>query len=208
MDAHLPTGSAPHDWEPDRARAALERDFNARVDIAGWLVLDPQMEESALRDRASRRCSRVMRKKWRASASRSCATSSVTWCCGCSTSTGAITWRRWITPPGHPSARLCQKDYRYEYSAKPLSCSPRSRRVKYEVASMLAKIEVRTQEQIDREEQERRETPDARLQASTPNCRARSPTGRGAVGLWCAASMGAPAAARAMAPSRDAVRAW
>src|SRR5258706_404079 len=52
MDAHLPTGSAPHDWDLSALDGALERDFNARVDIAGWLVLDPQLEEAALRDRA------------------------------------------------------------------------------------------------------------------------------------------------------------
>jgi len=55
MDAHLPTVSAPHDWDLTALDAALERDFNARWIFAGWLVLDPQMEESALRDRASRR---------------------------------------------------------------------------------------------------------------------------------------------------------
>jgi preprotein translocase subunit SecA len=59
-----------------------------------------------------------------------------------------------------------QKDYRYEYKREAFELfTAMLGRVKYEVASMLAKVEVRTQEEIDREEAERRERLMRALQA-------------------------------------------
>src|SRR3979490_3290838 len=50
-----------------------------------------------------------------------------------------------------------QKDYRFEYNREALGLfAARLDRVKFETVSVLTKIEVRTQEEIDREEEERR----------------------------------------------------
>ena len=59
-----------------------------------------------------------------------------------------------------------QKDYRFEYKREAFELfSAMLDRVKFDTVSMLAKIEVRTQEQIDREEAERRERLMRALQA-------------------------------------------
>jgi preprotein translocase subunit SecA len=59
-----------------------------------------------------------------------------------------------------------QKDYRYEYKREAFELfTAMLGRVKYDAAAMLARIEIRTQEQIDHEEAERRERLMRALQA-------------------------------------------
>jgi preprotein translocase subunit SecA len=59
-----------------------------------------------------------------------------------------------------------QKDYRYEYKREAFELfAAMLDRVKFETVSLLAKIEVRTQEDIDREEEERRQRLMRALQA-------------------------------------------
>ena len=59
-----------------------------------------------------------------------------------------------------------QKDYRFEYKREAFELfSAMLDRVKFDTVSTLAKIEIRTQEQIDREEAERRERLMQALQA-------------------------------------------
>ena len=59
-----------------------------------------------------------------------------------------------------------QKDYRFEYKREAFELfAAMLDRVKFETVSLLAKIEVRTQEEIDREEEERRERLMRALQA-------------------------------------------
>ena len=59
-----------------------------------------------------------------------------------------------------------QKDYRFEYKREAFELfAAMLDRVKFETVSMLAKIEVRTQEEVDREEEERRQRLMRALQA-------------------------------------------
>ncbi len=59
-----------------------------------------------------------------------------------------------------------QKDYRYEYKREAFELfAAMLDRVKFETVSVLAKIEVRTQEDVDREEEERRQRLMRALQA-------------------------------------------
>jgi preprotein translocase subunit SecA len=59
-----------------------------------------------------------------------------------------------------------QKDYRYEYKREAFELfTAMLGRVKYDVASQMSRIEIRTQEQIDRDEAERRERLMRALQA-------------------------------------------
>jgi preprotein translocase subunit SecA len=59
-----------------------------------------------------------------------------------------------------------QKDYRYEYKREAFELfSAMLDRVKFETASLLSKIEVRTQDEIDREEERRRQRLMQALQA-------------------------------------------
>ncbi len=202
MDAHLPVGSAPHDWDLTALDSALERDFNARVDIAGWLVLDPQLEEAALRDRAvqavlegyahkvARIGEPIMRHIERDVVLRMLDQH----------------WRDHLASMDYLKQGIylrgyAQKDYRYEYKREAFGLfTAMLGRVKYDVASMLAKIEVRTQEQIDREEQERRERLMRALQAQHAELPGALPPG-----VAVPAAGGAPAsAAAARIPAAEA----
>ncbi len=59
-----------------------------------------------------------------------------------------------------------QKDYRYEYKRESFELfTAMLERVKFEAASLLSKVEIRTQEEVDREEAERRERLMRALQA-------------------------------------------
>ncbi len=59
-----------------------------------------------------------------------------------------------------------QKDYRYEYKREAFEMfAAMLDRVKFETVSMLSKVEIRTQEEVDREEEERRERLMRALQA-------------------------------------------
>ncbi|MDE2218999.1 MAG: preprotein translocase subunit SecA, partial [Gammaproteobacteria bacterium] len=49
LDAHLPVGSAQHNWDLSALNEALQRDINASADEAGWLAADPQMDDGVLR---------------------------------------------------------------------------------------------------------------------------------------------------------------
>src|SRR5215212_454516 len=59
-----------------------------------------------------------------------------------------------------------QKDYRFEYKREAFELfAAMLDRVKFETVSTLAKIEIRTQEDVDREEEERRQRLTRALQA-------------------------------------------
>jgi preprotein translocase subunit SecA len=167
LDAHLPVGSAQHNWDLSALNEALQRDFNCSVDVAGWLAADPQMEDSVLRARVvqavldnyqhkvARIGAPIMRhverdvvlrqldQHWR-------------------DHLGAMDYLR----QGIHLRGYAQKDYRYEYKREAFELfTAMLGRVKYDAAAMLARIEIRTQEQIDREEAERRERLMRALQA-------------------------------------------
>jgi preprotein translocase subunit SecA len=68
-----------------------------------------------------------------------------------------------------------QKDYRYEYKRESFELfTAMLERVKFEAASRLAKVEIRTQEDIEREEAERRERLMRALQAQHAEIQAMS----------------------------------
>ena len=167
MDAHLPVGSAPKDWDLTALNEALQRDFTVTVDTSVWLAADPQMEDAALRtkvvqtvqDSYQQKITRigapVMRhverdvvlrqldQHWR-------------------DHLGAMDYLR----QGIHLRGYAQKDYRYEYKREAFDLfTAMLGRVKYDSASMLTKVEVRTQDEIDREEAERRERLMRALQA-------------------------------------------
>jgi preprotein translocase subunit SecA len=167
LDAHLPVGSAQHNWDLSALNEALQRDFNCSVDVAGWLAADPQMEDSVLRarvvqavlDNYQHKVARIgvpimrhverdvvlrqLDQHWR-------------------DHLGAMDYLR----QGIHLRGYAQKDYRYEYKREAFELfTAMLGRVKYDAAAMLARIEIRTQEQIDREEAERRERLMRALQA-------------------------------------------
>ncbi len=167
VDAHLPVGSAPQSWDLNSLNEALARDFGCAVDVAGWLVAEPQLEDGTVRARVVQAVQdsyqqkverigpelmrhierdvvlRQLDQHWR-------------------DHLGAMDYLR----QGIHLRGYAQKDYRYEYKREAFELfTAMLGRVKYDVASQMSKIEVRTQEQIDREEAERRERLMRALQA-------------------------------------------
>ena len=167
MDAHLPVGSAPHDWDLTALNEALQRDFNISVDTTAWLVADPQLEDSVVRTRVvqavldsyqhkvTRIGAPVMRHVERDVVLRQLDQH----------------WRDHLAAMDYLRQGIhlrgyAQKDYRYEYKREAFDLfTAMLGRVKYDAASTMTKVEVRTQEQIDREESERRERLMRALQA-------------------------------------------
>jgi len=157
VDAHLPVGSAPQNWDLGALNEALERDFGCHADVAGWLVAD--LEDATVRARivqavlegyeqkVARIGPEIMRhverdvvlrqldQHWR-------------------DHLGAMEYLR----QGIHLRGYAQKDYRYEYKREAFELfTAMLGRVKYDVAAMMSKVEIRTPDQIDREEAERRE---------------------------------------------------
>ncbi len=150
--------SLPQDWNLEGLQEALRRDFALGVDVRSWLQADPEIEQGALRARVLDTALAAYRLKVER--------------------TGAPImrhverdivlrmldqhWRDHLAAMDYLRQGIhlrgyAQKDYRYEYKREAFELfSAMLGRVKFDAAALLAKIEVRTQEQIDREEAERR----------------------------------------------------
>jgi len=159
VDAHLPVGSAPQSWDLSALNEALQRDFGCTVAVAGWLEADPLLEDGAVRSKVVQAVQdsyhqrvnhigpEVMRHIERDVVLRQL----------------DMHWREHLAAMDYLRQGIhlrgyAQKDYRYEYKREAFELfTAMLGRVKYDVAAMMSKIEFRTQEQIDREEEERRE---------------------------------------------------
>jgi preprotein translocase subunit SecA len=158
LDQFMPKHASPADWDLQGLSDAVLKDFNARIEPKAWLEQEPQLEEQVLRGRViqavheaydakvARFSAPVMRhiekevmlrmldQHWR-------------------DHLAAMDYLR----QGIHLRGYAQKDYRFEYKREAFELfSAMLDRVKFETVSLLAKIEVRTQEEIDREEEERR----------------------------------------------------
>src|SRR5690606_28209029 len=147
------------DWDLDGLAEAVLRDFNTRIDPKAWLEQEPELEEQALRERVIKAVHeayeakvarvgpavmrhvekdimlRVLDQQWR-------------------DHLAAMDYLR----QGIHLRGYAQKDYRFEYKREAFELfAAMLERVKFETVSILSKIEIRTQEEIDREEEERRQ---------------------------------------------------
>ncbi|MGH8254095.1 MAG: preprotein translocase subunit SecA, partial [Steroidobacteraceae bacterium] len=206
LDAHLPIGSAPHAWDLTSLNEALQRDFGVSVDIAGWLAADPQMEDSVLRTRVvdavldnyrqkvARIGAPIMRHVERDVVLRQLDQH----------------WRDHLAAMDYLRQGIhlrgyAQKDYRYEYKREAFELfTAMLGRVKYDSAAMLARVEIRTQDQIDREEAERRERLMRALQAQHAEMPTALAPGASDPGAGAGAGMGAGAGPGAAAGAGNA----
>ena len=158
VDQYLPKHVSSSDWDLEGLAEAVLKDFNARVEPKSWLEQQPDLEEPALRERLGREVVatydaktarigapvmrhiekdvmlRMLDQHWR-------------------DHLAAMDYLR----QGIHLRGYAQKDYRFEYKREAFELfSAMLDRVKFETVSVLTKIEVRTQEEIDREEAERR----------------------------------------------------
>ena len=163
LDQYMAKNASPSDWDLAGLSEALLKDFNTRVDVKALVEGEPELEEPALRGRlvaavkeaydakvmrvgAAEGGEPIMRhvekdvmlrmldQHWREHL-------------------GAMDYLR----QGIHLRGYAQKDYRFEYKREAFELfAAMLDRVKFETVTVLAKIEVRTQDEIDREEEERR----------------------------------------------------
>jgi preprotein translocase subunit SecA len=173
LDQYMPKSSSPEDWDLGALSDQLAKDFNVRVDVKALLdkpgeQQDEQLDESVvLRERVVAAVNQAYDAKV--------------------TRIGAPImrhvekdvmlrmldqhWRDHLAAMDYLRQGIhlrgyAQKDYRYEYKREAFEMfAAMLDRVKFETVSMLSKIEVRTQEEVDREEEERRQRLMRALQA-------------------------------------------
>jgi preprotein translocase subunit SecA len=163
LDQYMPKHAAQSDWDLQGLSDALLKDFNTRVDVKSWLDAEPELDEIALRGRLVAAVGeaydakvlrvgpaeqgepimrhvekdvmlRMLDQHWREHL-------------------GAMDYLR----QGIHLRGYAQKDYRFEYKREAFELfAAMLDRVKFETVSVLTKIEVRTQDEIDRQEEERR----------------------------------------------------
>jgi preprotein translocase subunit SecA len=167
FDEYALPNSLPRDWNLDGMQEALRRDFNLELDLKGWLEADPEIEQNLLRARvleASRSAYQQKVERIGAPIMRHIERDVVL-------RTLDQHWRDHLAAMDYLRQGIhlrgyAQKDYRFEYKREAFELfSAMLGRVKFDTVSTLAKVEVRTQEQIDREEAERREKLMRALQA-------------------------------------------
>ncbi|MBS0579888.1 MAG: preprotein translocase subunit SecA [Proteobacteria bacterium] len=159
MDQYLPKQAVPADWDLDGLADALQRDFAVRAWPKAWLAADPELEEAALRERIQKE----VREAYDAKVAR----------------TGAPImrqiekqvmlqkldhhWREHLSAMDYLRQGIhlrgyAQKDPKFEFKREAFELfSAMLDRIKFETASLMATLEVRTQEEIEREEEERRQ---------------------------------------------------
>jgi len=172
MDQFMPKQAAPSDWDLQGLAEAVLKDFNARVEPKAWIEQEPEIEEAKLRARVIEAVNgmyeakvarvglaedgmpvmrhiekdmmlRMLDQHWR-------------------DHLGAMDYLR----QGIHLRGYAQKDYRFEYKREAFELfAAMLDRVKFETVSVLTKIEIRTQKEIDREEEERRQRLMRALQA-------------------------------------------
>jgi preprotein translocase subunit SecA len=167
FDESVTPNSVPQDWHLEALQEALRRDFNLDLPLRAWLEADPDLEQATLRSRVLAAAASAYQQKVER--------------------TGAPImrhierdvvlrtldqhWRDHLAAMDYLRQGIhlrgyAQKDYRFEYKREAFELfSAMLGRVKFDTVSMLAKVEVRTQEQLDREEAERRERLMRALQA-------------------------------------------
>jgi preprotein translocase subunit SecA len=159
IDQHMPKQGASADWDLQGLSEGLQRDFNVTVDPKSWLAQEPDLEEEALRARIVT----AVNDAYQARVARS----------------GADImrhiekevmlkmldqhWREHLAAMDYLRQGIhlrgyAQKDYRFEYKREAFELfAAMLDRVKFETVSFLSKIEIRTAEEIEREEEERRQ---------------------------------------------------
>jgi preprotein translocase subunit SecA len=158
LDQYLPKNMPHTDWDLAGLSDAVAKDFNALIDPKSWIEKEPDLEEQTIRQRVidavhatydqkvARLGEPLMRhvekdimlrtldQQWR-------------------DHLGAMDYLR----QGIHLRGYAQKDYRFEYKREAFELfAAMLERVKFDTVSTLSKIEVRTPEEVDREEEERR----------------------------------------------------
>jgi preprotein translocase subunit SecA len=167
LDQHLPKSASHEEWDLQGLADVIARDFNTRVDPQGWLAKEPELDEQSLRRRVidavaadyqakrTRYGEEIMRQVEKDVMLR----------------TLDQHWRDHLAAMDYLRQGIhlrgyAQKDYRYEYKREAYELfSNMLDRVKYDTGSTLTRVEIRTEAEIEREEEQRRERLMRALQA-------------------------------------------
>jgi len=167
MDQYMPKQAVPADWDMAALSEALQRDFATRVDPKAWLDAEPELEQQALRSRITKAVTdaydakvartgpEVMRHVEKQVMLQKLDTH----------------WREHLAAMDYLRQGIhlrgyAQKDYRFEFKREAFELfAAMLDRIKFETASLMANVEVRTQEDVEREEEERRQRLMRALQA-------------------------------------------
>jgi preprotein translocase subunit SecA len=157
LDQYLPRQAASEDWDLEGLRGVVQKDFNTSIDPKVWLKQEPELTAEALRERVVR----AVHETYAAKVAR----------------TGAPImrhvekqvmlqkldqhWREHLAAMDYLRQGIhlrgyAQKDYRFEFKREAFEMfAAMLERIKFETSSLMATLEVRTQEEIEREEEER-----------------------------------------------------
>jgi preprotein translocase subunit SecA len=156
IDQFVPRQTAPADWDLDALAAAVVKDFLTPIDPKGWIAENAEIDEATFRQRildavaadydakVARVGRDVMRQVERDVVLR----------------TLDQHWRDHLAAMDYLRQGIhlrgyAQKDYRYEYKRESFELfQAMLERVKFETASMLSHIDIRSQEEVDRDERE------------------------------------------------------
>jgi len=167
VDQFVVPNSVPEDWNLDGLQEAMRRDLNLGIEPKAWLAQEPELEEAPLRARIQqivRDTYQLKVERYGAPIMRHIERDVVL-------RTLDQHWREHLAAMEYLKQGIhlrgyAQKDYRFEFKREAFELfSAMLDRVKFDSVSTLTKIEIRTQEQIDREEAERRERLMKALQA-------------------------------------------
>jgi preprotein translocase subunit SecA len=198
VDQYLPKHAMPSDWDLEGLGRALDTDFNVRVDVKGWLEQEPELEEPALRERLARE----VQQAYEAKVARIDAGLMRHIEKDVMLRTLDAHWRDHLAAMDYLRQGIhlrgyAQQDYRTEYKREAFQMfTAMLDRVKFETVTRLMQIEVRSQEEVDREEEERRRRLMQALQAQHPEMMS-ALASSGEMPAEPAAPPGLPAAARA-----------
>jgi len=167
IDQFVVPNSVPEDWNLEGLQEALRRDLNLGIEPRAWLVAEPELEEAPLRARIQQ----IVRDTYQQKVERYGAPIMRHIERDVVLRTLDQHWREHLAAMEYLKQGIhlrgyAQKDYRFEFKREAFELfSAMLDRVKFDSVSTLTKIEIRTQEQIDREEAERRERLMKALQA-------------------------------------------
>ncbi len=157
LDQYLPKNVAHEDWDLDALRAAILKDFSAEVDPKVWLTAEPALDEQALRSRVLAAVDAGYALKFERYGNELMKTVEK----DIMLRTLDQHWREHLggmdyLRQGIHLRGYAQKDYRYEYKREAYDLfSGMLDRVKFDTSSVLTRVAVRTEAELQNEEEQR-----------------------------------------------------
>ncbi|MCS6947901.1 MAG: preprotein translocase subunit SecA, partial [Steroidobacteraceae bacterium] len=198
LDQYLPAHVTPDSWDLTGLAQTLAKDFAVTIEPAAWLAAEPELSEQTLRERVIARvldAYAAKRERYGAETMQKVEQQVMLRMLD-------QHWREHLAAmdylrQGIHLRSYAQRDYRYEYKREAYELfSAMLDRIKYDTATMLARVELRFEEEVEREEARRRAELLRRLQAQHAETTA--------LGEQLAASAAVPAASRAATPASAA----